>query len=76
MTSMRERDIGAISGRLPYNLGELAYMSALDLSHDLHKSCMYDQCKHKAFFAAIHMFCAFDIRARAQKESNLVVQDR
>ena len=50
--------------------------AASDLSHDLHKSCMYDQCKHKAFFAAIHMFCAFDIRARAQKESNLVVQDR
>ena len=56
MTSMREWDIGAISGRLPDNLGELAYMSALDLSHDLHKSCMYDQCKHKAF---LQLFICF-----------------
>ena len=56
MTSMRERDIGAISGRLPDNLGELAYMSALDLSHDLHKSCMYDQCKSNAL---LQLFICF-----------------
>ena len=55
MTSMRERDIGAISRRLPDNLG-VGIMSTLDLSHDLHKSCMYDQCKHKAF---LQLFICF-----------------
>ena len=43
---MGEREIGAISGKLQDNLGELAIIcAASDLSHDLHKSCMYDQCK-------------------------------
>ena len=30
--------------------------AALDLSHDLHKSCMYDQCKSKAL---LQLFICF-----------------
>ena len=52
MTSMRERDIGAISGRLPDNLGELAYMSALDLLTTYTKvGCMTS--------ANIRLFCSY-----------------
>ena len=67
MTSMGEREIGAISGDSQIIWESWHICVALDLSHDLHKSCMYDQCKSNALLQLFICFVSLTLGSGLKK---------